>query len=265
MVALAELQGVGSPPALIHAIESHLVGCFGATGSTDPILGDLPEFNATFPRARDRPTLRVVHGPDPTIPKWWWVASGARATERTSPPESFGYALHHRERGMAVGIRTAHQRTLMPRGSLVHAVKTPEDRQWVVDLWTRARPVGNPTAAADLAEWLAAAALREPESRRVLLAWSGGRPVATVATRRSDDVVGVYGLCVLPEMRHAGLGRALLAAALRRSEYDGANWAVTIARVEDEPFYVDFGFAPYCDFDVYRREAAPAGSISAPV
>lgn len=254
---VTELGGIASPPSLIRAIEAHLAGCFGPATSADPLLGELPEFSAIFPQFREPVVARVDGTRSATIARWWWVASGARASDPQPRPDSLGYTLHHRRRGLAVGIRTSHQRTLMPRGSLIQVAKTAEDRQWVVDLWSRCGPAAVSTASSELADWLAAGAAREPEARRVLIVWSGGRPVATVGTRRFEDVVGVFGLCVLPELRRAGLGRALIAAALRRSEYEGARWAVTAARFEEEPFYLDFGFAPYCEFDVYRSGPAP--------
>lgn len=266
MAAVAEIRGVASPPSLIHAIESHLAACYGTALSSDPLLAELPEFNALFPRPWDG---AVVIRPAPTteavMPRWWWVTAGVRANGAAPRPGELGYTLHHRRRGLAVSTRTANQRTLMPRGALVQVVKTPEDRRWVVDLWARCGPPAVASAASDLSEWLAVSTARDPEPYRILLVWSGGRPVATVATRRSEDVVGVFGLSVLPELRHAGLGRAILAATLRRSECEGARWAVTVARIEEEPFFLDFGFSTYCDFDIYRSAAPMTAFPTAPV
>jgi GNAT superfamily N-acetyltransferase len=242
------------PPEIVAAIEAHLSETFGAIRLVDAAVRDLPELNAVFSPPGSGPLAtdirRELSARCP--PNWWWVGPSARHLSISQTLLSFGFLLDHRRRGMAVDLGAAAQSTHPPSGTLFQEVRDVSETRHIADLWSRAGPTairdGAPTFNALLAgRWGAR------DSRvRLSLAWSNSRPVATVAVGTYGEIAGVFGLTTLPEARTRGIGRALLAFALRHAAQSGARWAVTSVRMDEEPFYRNFGFAAYDDFEIYR-------------
>ncbi len=90
---------------------------------------------------------------------------------------------------------------------------------------------------------------------RTWLAYRAGRPAAACCTYDDGAALGVYWLAALPEHRSAGLGRAVICAALTASP---RRPAVLVATAAGVPLYSSLGFAAVAEA-VWYRIALPAG------
>ncbi|MCI4317070.1 MAG: GNAT family N-acetyltransferase [Thermoplasmata archaeon] len=249
-----------SPPEIEAAIEDHLRTTFGGIRLVDDAIRGLPELNAVFSQAPESETLPTVIRRELSArspPSWWWVGPSALHLPIPQTLLSFGFLLDHRRRGMAVNLGSAAQSTQPPSGTLFQEVREISETRHIADLWSRSGPLRNREGAFALNTLLAGRWSAPTSQVRFSLAWSNSRPVATVAIGTSGDVAGVFGLTTLPDARTRGIGRALLAFALRHAAHSGARWAVTTVRMDEERFYRNFGFAAYDDFEIYR--ATPLG------
>lgn len=77
---------------------------------------------------------------------------------------------------------------------------------------------------------------------RVLLAWDGPKPVATVRLRRDGDKALLEHLAVLPSHRRRGLGRRLIQAAGRLAREAGQSELYCVAPASVDPFFQSCGF-----------------------
>jgi GNAT superfamily N-acetyltransferase len=87
---------------------------------------------------------------------------------------------------------------------------------------------------------------------RTWLAYRHGRPAAACCTYDDGATLGVYWLAVLPEHRSAGLGRAIMCAALAASP---GRPAVLVATAVAVPLYSSLGFAAVAEAVWYRIQA----------
>ena len=76
----------------------------------------------------------------------------------------------------------------------------------------------------------------------LLLAWSGSRPVAAMATLSDGETVGIYHLATLPGARRRGIAGNLLALALGEAQAHGCRWATLTATPEARALYDALGF-----------------------
>ena len=84
---------------------------------------------------------------------------------------------------------------------------------------------------------------------RTWLAYRDGRPAAACCTYDNGAALGVYWLATLPEHRSAGLGRAVMRAALAASP---GRAAVLVATAAGTPLYSSLGFATVSEAAWYR-------------
>ena len=89
---------------------------------------------------------------------------------------------------------------------------------------------------------------------RTWLAYRDGRPAAACCTYDDGTALGVYWLAALPEHRSAGLGRAVMCAALTASP---RRPVVLVATAAGVPLYSSLGFAAVAEA-VWYRIALPA-------
>lgn len=87
---------------------------------------------------------------------------------------------------------------------------------------------------------------------RIWLAHHHGRPAAACCTYDDGAALGVYWLAALPEHRSAGLGRAIMGAALTASP---GRPAVLVATAVGVPLYSSLGFAAVAEVAWYRIQA----------
>jgi GNAT superfamily N-acetyltransferase len=87
---------------------------------------------------------------------------------------------------------------------------------------------------------------------RIWLAYRHGRPAAACCTYDDGAALGVYWLAALPEHRSAGLGRAIMCAALAASP---GRPAVLVATAVGVPLYSSLGFAAVAEAAWYRLQA----------
>jgi GNAT superfamily N-acetyltransferase len=87
---------------------------------------------------------------------------------------------------------------------------------------------------------------------RTWLAYRHGRPAAACCTFDDGTALGVYWLAALPEHRSAGLGRAIMCAALAASP---GRPAVLVATAVGVPLYSSLGFAAVAEATWYRLQA----------
>ena len=89
---------------------------------------------------------------------------------------------------------------------------------------------------------------------RTWLAYRDGRPAAACCTYDDGTALGVYWLAALPQHRSAGLGRAVMHAALTASP---GRPAVLVATAVGVPLYSSLGFAAVAEAVWYRIQAPP--------
>jgi GNAT superfamily N-acetyltransferase len=87
---------------------------------------------------------------------------------------------------------------------------------------------------------------------RTWLAYRHGRPAAACCTYDDGAALGVYWLAALPEHRSAGLGRAIMCAALAASP---GRPAVLVATTAGVPLYTSLGFVAVAEAAWYRIQA----------
>jgi ribosomal protein S18 acetylase RimI-like enzyme len=97
-----------------------------------------------------------------------------------------------------------------------------------------------------------------------LLALLDGTPAGVAAMYTSGDLAGVYGVGTVPEMRHRGVGRAMMARLAGIAGEDGARFVVlqTEAGSVVQGWYEDMGYelrfvAPYL---LYEPASAAPGA-----
>ena len=88
---------------------------------------------------------------------------------------------------------------------------------------------------------------------RVWLAYRDGRPAAACCTYDDGAALGVYWLAALPQHRSAGLGRAIMRAAVAASP---VRPAVLVATAAGVPLYTSLGFAAVSQAAWYRLEVS---------
>jgi GNAT superfamily N-acetyltransferase len=86
---------------------------------------------------------------------------------------------------------------------------------------------------------------------RTWLAYRHGRPAAACCTFDDGTTLGVYWLAALPEHRSAGLGRAIMCAALAACPN---RPAVLVATAVGVPLYSSLGFAAAAEAVWYRLQ-----------
>ena len=97
---------------------------------------------------------------------------------------------------------------------------------------------------------------------RTWLAYRHGRPAAACCTYDDGATLGVYWLAALAEHRSAGLGRAIMCAALTASP---GRPVVLVATAAGAPLYSSLGFAVVSEAAWYRIQAPPdQGSTGGP-
>ena len=84
---------------------------------------------------------------------------------------------------------------------------------------------------------------------RIWMAYRHGRPAAACCTFDDGTALGVYWLAALPEHRSAGLGRAIMCAALAACP---GRPAVLVATAVGVPLYSSMGFAAAAEAAWYR-------------
>lgn len=89
---------------------------------------------------------------------------------------------------------------------------------------------------------------------RIWLAYRYGRPAAACCTYDDGAALGVYWLAALPEHRSAGLGRAIMCAALT---VGAGRPAVLVATAAGTPLYSSLGFAAVSEAAWYRIQVPP--------
>ena len=87
---------------------------------------------------------------------------------------------------------------------------------------------------------------------RTWLAYRAGRPAAACCTYDDGAALGVYWLAALPEHRSAGLGRAVMCAALAIGP---PRPAVLVATAAGMPLYSSLGFTEVSEAAWYRIPA----------
>jgi ribosomal protein S18 acetylase RimI-like enzyme len=88
---------------------------------------------------------------------------------------------------------------------------------------------------------------------RTYLARLEGRPAATALGVRSGEVLGIFNVATLPDVRGRGLGRAVTLAAMRDGVAEGCRVAVLQSSEMGHPVYERLGFTDFCEFELYVR------------
>jgi GNAT superfamily N-acetyltransferase len=88
------------------------------------------------------------------------------------------------------------------------------------------------------------------------LGWFNGEPVATAALLQGDDIVGINSVSTLSQMRHRGIGTAMLQTIVMEARRLGYRIITLQSTPMGMEFYYQFGFQDYCTFEVYTSSIA---------
>ena len=98
------------------------------------------------------------------------------------------------------------------------------------------------------------------EDETALVASSGGKVVATLVYAERHGVAYVWGMYVLPEYQHQGIGSALMKDAISRlGDSESIEVRVMTTSLQALSFYEKFGFTAVGeeDFELPRGTSAP--------
>lgn len=174
----------------------------------------------------------------------WWVSPGDRPEDLGDRLAESGLASEERELAMACALERLRE-TARLAGLTIERARTPEllfeFARINAENW---RP---PDALVERYYARAAGHLLGPESPlRFYVARREGKPVAAVEIAQSAGTLGVYNLSTRREHRNAGIGAALLAAALKTEQgTTGATLAVLQAAAAATGLYRRLGFEEF--------------------
>jgi ribosomal protein S18 acetylase RimI-like enzyme len=89
-------------------------------------------------------------------------------------------------------------------------------------------------------------------SLRHCVGWQDGVPVATAALLLGGGVAGIYYVSTASEARRQGIGRAMVAEALRAARAEGFRVGVLVAPPSVASLYRPIGFTEQCLFGIYH-------------
>lgn len=96
----------------------------------------------------------------------------------------------------------------------------------------------------------------EDESAYLAIAWQGEKPVATGRLLQRGAFWQLEHLCVLPEQRKSGFGRALLEHFATQAKAQGSQELLAVSPVAAQAFFIKAGFvlaASQGDISVLKR------------
>jgi ribosomal protein S18 acetylase RimI-like enzyme len=93
---------------------------------------------------------------------------------------------------------------------------------------------------------------------RLLIGYSGGRPVCTAEVLVHAGAAGLYNISTLASRRRRGFGTAITAAALQAARAAGAGLALLTASDQGEPLYRQLGFTIFGALTEHPLPAVPA-------
>ncbi|MBQ3403542.1 MAG: GNAT family N-acetyltransferase [Synergistaceae bacterium] len=133
----------------------------------------------------------------------------------------------------------------------IFQVKTREDaRLWARTAWLGFEYGGDVPAPEYCS--LVEAFMNDSEAFSLCIARSGGVDAGTFMVTHEPGLMGVYYVCVVPEMRRKGIARAMMSEICRLSEGRTITLQATPSGV---PFYEAFGFDDLFPIPVYSTEA----------
>ncbi len=104
-------------------------------------------------------------------------------------------------------------------------------------------------------EKIAAIGFTDDVPLRTFLARVDGVPVATSLGIRTGDVLGIFNVATLPDVRGRGIGRAVTLAAMRDGAAEGCAVAVLQSSQIGHPVYERLGFRDFGEYVAYVNVA----------
>lgn len=97
-----------------------------------------------------------------------------------------------------------------------------------------------------------ATAYQSGQPLRLYLGWQANQPIATAATFRYGDTVGLYEVATLPAFRQQGIASTLTTQVLLEAYKEGYQLATLLASEMAEQLYRKLGFTEYCRVVIYN-------------
>jgi GNAT superfamily N-acetyltransferase len=126
---------------------------------------------------------------------------------------------------------------------------------------------GAPPELAAAIERFAALGFEPANPQRTFVARLDGRPVGTALGIRAGEVLGIFNVATVPDVRGRGVGRAVTLGALRDGVAAGCRMAVLQSSTMGHSVYEQLGFRDFATYELYGhdvcvRPAEPASTRS---
>ena len=112
---------------------------------------------------------------------------------------------------------------------------------------------GAPMEIADAMARFAETAIGDDQAQRVFLVRSEGKAVGTALGVAEGQILGVFNVATVPEVRRRGVGRAVMLATMRDGAARGATLAVLQSSDMGHAVYERLGFEDFGTYDVWSH------------
>jgi len=254
--------------ALATAIEDNLcayAAFFGASSLAE--LNDQPSLLWVISRIPTLPFTGILR-PYPTAAErantitaamTYFQQHHARASWIFNPMRaSFDLITHLRQYQLAktanlpgMALRLSRLQTVLPDRVTLTRVADPT----MLEIWARIYAESNTAPewiCTELINLFGATPYQSEQPLSLYLGWYADQPIATAATFRTADTVGLYEVATLPAFRRQGVASKLTVQVLQKAHRQGCSIATLVSSLIAEQLYRKLGFAEQCRLVIYN-------------